>query len=263
MPSPPHILGLYIAKLSDQNLAYNTIKNHVSAIATLHKIFDHSDPSNSFLIQKALSGLSRTSPPPKKLLPITKELLPSLVNALARLPLDNYNFTLFKALILISYYACLRVGEAVLSADSKHTLQFDQISFLPSPLGLTLRIKFNSFKHSSSPSVLDFPSLRDNPVCPVKALSDYLAIRPQSNGNLFIKSCGSPVTRAIFVDILKNSVKFIGLDPLLFNSHSLRSGRATDLALEGYSEAIIKMAGRWHSSAYQQYIRVTSSTFKS
>ena len=263
MPSPPHILGLFIAKLSVQNLAYSTIKNHVSAIGTLHKLFDHPDPSNSFLVQKALSGLSLSSPPPKKLLPITKELLPSLVNALPRLPFAKFDITLFKALILISYYACLRVGEAVSSAEIKHTLQLNQISFLPSAFGPTLRIKFNSFKHSSSPTVLDFPSVRDNPVCPVNALSEYLALRPHIDGNLFVKICGTPVTRSDFVSALKSCVKLIGLDPSLFNTHSLRSGRATDLALEGHSEATIKLAGRWHSSAYQQYIRVTSASFPS
>ena len=46
-----------------------------------------------------------------------------------------------------------------------------------------------------------------------------------------------------------------GLDPLLYSSHSLRIGGATDLAMSGGTEVECRMAGRWHSDVWAIYAR--------
>ena len=46
-----------------------------------------------------------------------------------------------------------------------------------------------------------------------------------------------------------------GLDPLLYSSHSLRIGGATDLAMPGGTEVECRMAGRWHSDVWAIYAR--------
>jgi hypothetical protein len=47
----------------------------------------------------------------------------------------------------------------------------------------------------------------------------------------------------------------IDLDPDLYNTHSFRFGRATDMATQGYTDIQIRMAGRWSSAAYKKYIK--------
>ena len=189
-------------------------------------------------------------------------LLP-LVSSLNRLPLGQFSSTLYKALFLTAYYACLRAGEAVAVPNSNHTLQINQISFPQTASGQILRIKFLTFKHSTSSVTLDFASMPDSFICPVQSLKNYIQIRPKLQGNLFLNSDGSPITRQDYVYHLKMGLKLLGYDDKLFNSHSMRSGRATDLALEGYSSPVIKLAGRWHSSAYEQYIRLAAASFQS
>ena len=54
---------------------------------------------------------------------------------------------------------------------------------------------------------------------------------------------------------LKDLVAAVGENPEDFNTHSLRVGRATDLALAGTSDAIIRQTGRWKSNAYLAYVR--------
>ena len=44
----------------------------------------------------------------------------------------------------------------------------------------------------------------------------------------------------------------------MYNTHSLRAGRATDLAIVGTPDAIIKETGRWTSNAYVKYVRFNS-----
>ena len=75
------------------------------------------------------------------------------------------------------------------------------------------------------------------------------------NGPSFIYRNDVPVKRTFVADILKKYIALLGYDPTRYNTHFLRIGRATDLALSGYSEQIIRQTVRWESDAYLKYIR--------
>ena len=51
------------------------------------------------------------------------------------------------------------------------------------------------------------------------------------------------------------------MDTTRYNTHSFRIGRTTNMMLEGYSEAQIKVAGRWISNAFIRYSRPSILTF--
>ena len=42
-----------------------------------------------------------------------------------------------------------------------------------------------------------------------------------------------------------------------YNTHSFRVGKASDMAVAGVPEAVIRKAGRWSSDAFKRYIRFT------
>ena len=47
----------------------------------------------------------------------------------------------------------------------------------------------------------------------------------------------------------------VDLNPLQYDTHSFRIGRATDLSKGGRSLSKIKRAGRWKSNAVYNYLR--------
>ena len=47
-----------------------------------------------------------------------------------------------------------------------------------------------------------------------------------------------------------------GLDAALFAGHSFHIGAATSAPAAGVEDALIKILGRWQSSAYLHYVRV-------
>ncbi len=51
------------------------------------------------------------------------------------------------------------------------------------------------------------------------------------------------------------AANFLGFADRL-SPHSLRIGAATHAALTGMSDAMIRTAGRWSSSAYTRYVRL-------
>ena len=92
-------------------------------------------------------------------------------------------------------------------------------------------------------------------LCSVMAMLAYLALCGRSAGLMFMRSNGSPLTRSHLVDFIKSALSQCGIDPAKYNGHSFRIGAATMAAACGIADVIIKMLGRWQSSAYSLYIR--------
>ena len=255
--NPRHVL-LFLADLYDKNLQHATLLNYASAIAYQHKMADADDPTATFKVQKFLQGVKNTRPQSQKLHPISTSILRDLLIAVPLTTVNLYMETLIKSMMSLMYWACLRIGEVATSTHGDHVLRLDQLSFeyigaRPSAAIIT----FKSFKHSKGAKpILNIRARPDRSICPVTGLQDYLRLRSQTQcPALFVTSCGQPVTRADFVAWLGQALDKTPHTNLKINSHSFRVGRATDLALQGKSDAYIQKAGRWSSSAYRKYVR--------
>ena len=91
------------------------------------------------------------------------------------------------------------------------------------------------------------------------ALVDFLRIRPNRQGPLFIDQSGIALKRPFVADAIKLLVPYAGLNPSVYNTR-LRIGRTTDLAKDGIPLAIIKETGRWSSQSHVNYIRFPAFT---
>lgn len=96
-------------------------------------------------------------------------------------------------------------------------------------------------------------------ICPVRALVDYLSVRPATPGPLFVFDSGSPLTRAALVANLHEALQQVGLNHREYNGHSFRIGAATTAAQRGLEDSLIQTLGRWKSEAYKTYIKLPRS----
>ena len=55
--------------------------------------------------------------------------------------------------------------------------------------------------------------------------------------------------------VLKNAIVCLGIDASLYDFHSLRAGRTTELIKLGFSIEQVKRMGRWKSNAVYRYIK--------
>lgn len=94
-------------------------------------------------------------------------------------------------------------------------------------------------------------------ICSVKATVAYLSCRLYTTQNykLFIHLNSKPLSRYQFNAVLQKATSN-GTIPGHFRTHSFRTGRATDLALQGTPHADIQRFGRWKSTAFLNYIRI-------
>ena len=239
-------------------LQHATLLTYSSAIAFMHKLNYHCDPTNHFKVTKFLHGAKNLRPTKTKLHPINKNLLKLLVNAIPTLNTSQYNRTLLRAMMTLLYWGCLRIGEIATSNHSDHMLSLQQITIVnQSNHTPYLTINFKSYKHSTG----TLPQLRvyskqDKSICPVTALSSYLQLRPHTNSNaLFLHLLGAPISRSFFAQHLRTLLSSTPHKGKKINTHSFRIGRATDLLMAGASDAKIQKMGRWSSNAYRKYLR--------
>ena len=89
-----------------------------------------------------------------------------------------------------------------------------------------------------------------------------MTLRKEGAGPFFKVQDGRPLTRGRFVSEVKQALSRAGVNCDGYSGHSFRSGAATTAAERGIEDSIIKMLGRWKSSAYQLYVkrRCKSST---
>ena len=161
----------------------------------------------------------------------------------------------------LAFYAFLCIGEMTthFNSNANPPLQLYQITKLISPSGdlQAFKLTFGDFKHSYNSRPFSVVlSRQPNSTCPVVLLSKYLTLRGIRPGAIFVSEGGLPVSRSVFSSQLLRACHLCGLDPSRYKGHSFRIGAASYAADRGFSDAQIRMLGRWKSNAFLRYIRV-------
>ena len=245
----------YLAHLFQIGLSPPTLLTHTSAIAFVHKIAGYQDPTNNFFIKRMLTGACKLKSTPDTRQPFLPHHIKSITASIKALQQSSYIKAMLNAMILLAYNAMLRVGEITahsLKANNLNIIKFQHIHI--SSKGLIIHMQ--AFKHSQNNQVhIKIPEHQKGPLCPVKALRAFVAVRGQGHGPLFVFQNGDPVTCHFFNDQLNILITMSGLQQGKYSSHSLRIGGATTAIMYGASEAQLKVMGRWKSNAFRKYIR--------
>lgn len=100
-------------------------------------------------------------------------------------------------------------------------------------------------------------------LCPVAAILDYMVRRSSEAGPFFTFSDGTFLTRDRFVQEVRAALSRASVDSSAYAGHSFRIGAATTAAKRNVPDSMIKMLGRWESTAYTQYIRTPRDSLAS
>lgn len=252
-----------MAYLSEEKLAYSTVKCYLSAIRHMEISVRGVDPFVASLprLDYVLRGLRRRrgSVPVRPRLPITPDILRALKkhwNPLAA----QFDIVMLWAACLVGFFGFLRAGEFTVASmeafDASVHLSVSDVSVDSRDSPSTVRIvlkqsKTDPFRRGAEV----FLGRTDNDLCPVAALLCYLARRGAAPGPLFRLEDGTPLSRPLLVARLRQALLAIGLNCNLYAGHSLRIGAATAAAARGLEDSTIRTLGRWRSSAYHAYIR--------
>ena len=244
-----------------------TLKSYVSAIKA--KLTADQYQWNDELVY--LSALTRACKIKNDMLrtrlPIQKTLLICILCKVERryiLSQEPYLSTLFKVAYVIGYYGLMRVGEItfsqhVVKAKDVHTGENkDKI--------LIVLHTSKTHKRANRPQKIvierDNWSVNSQNLAnlynPISEIVDYLHMRRaylSDEEPFLIYKNGQPLTSQDLRSNLKDILATMNLNPDLYDTHSLRIGRATDLFKHGVTVEEIKSLGCWKSKAVYKYLR--------
>lgn len=250
-PTLPSSTIAYITHAFNKGLAPATITSQMSALSFLNKMLGCPDPLDHFLVKKMLAGARKLRPQGDARLPITPEILATLLKALDMTVNVLYTKTMLKAVFLLAFHAFLRIGEFTTAAANPHCLALKDVVLSANKI----QISFSSYKHSKGHLTATTIKPTGGVACPVQAMSSYLNLRGLTPGPLFTFPGGGGISRSFFSQHLVAALRWAQLDPARFTSHSFRIGAATTAGAHGMSDSQIAALGRWHSCAYKKYLR--------
>ena len=261
-------LCLFVGHLFADRLSSQTVKSYLAAVRYSQISLGLGDPRVDAMPQLGyvLRGAKKLAKKGKKpRLPISPEILHSLRSYWERLqPGDDFNIKMLWAAACMCFFGFLRSGEIVVPSAREfdpevHLAQGDVLVSDPAnPSYIEVRIKASKtdpFRLGVSVYLGRTGSL----LCPVAAILSYMVTRGPESGAFFRFEDGKPLTRQRFVKEVRTALAASGIDASLYSGHSFRIGAATTAAQRGVSDAVIKMLGRWESSAYTLYIRTPRS----
>ena len=213
-----------------------------------------------------LRGIARSqSAHARTRLPVTPGIMRKLQGVCISGHLSDYVSRLLWAACCLGYFGFLRSGEFTLP----------ELSSPPSILASDLEVdchqkpsivRVHLRRAKSDPfgrGVSIYVGKTGTSLCPVSALLNFMAVRPQGEGPLFVHEDGSPLTRSHFVQLTKHALRLANMDATGYSGHSFRIGAATAAAAAGVPAHFIKMLGRWQSEAYHAYIRTPRESLAS
>ena len=251
---------LYCGFLSKEGIQSTTIRSYVSAIK--HKlILDGYKWDSDLVLFSALTRATKlTKDRVRTRLPIGAKFLDVILFEIQCSFRENkYNQQLYKTLYLTAYYGLMRVGELT---SSPHVLKAVDVNDARNKKGfkLILHTSKTHGRHNYPQKIKICPADKNhNCFCPVEELTKFLQLRGRTaltkEESFFIFKDRRPVRPVDFRNSLKRMIHNLGLDSSLYDTHSFRIGRATDLFKRGVQVDVIKEAGRWKSNAVYKYLR--------
>ena len=254
-------VALYVAHCHEKGLSPSTITSHLSAIAYVHNLAGHVDPTKAFTIRKLLAGASKSAPTYDTRLPITEPVLQKLVSSLHFLCPCHYDRCIYRSIFTLAFYGLARIGELVQTSPRalKNVLQISDIFIgYHGDTPNYVQIRYSNFKHNMNNTVhpVTVNCLeKDSIICPVQALVEYLSVRGSEQGPLYINKTKQAIIRGMFDTTVRRCLQFCQLDSSKYKGHSFRIGGATLAAERGMTDAQIRLLGRWKSDAFKKYIR--------
>ena len=237
----------FISCLSLSGLAPATVLLYVAGVRANFRWHGLPTFNDSFMIKMMLKGVSAKHKEPDIRLPVTRQILHQMCEALPLIMPDYYMVQLYKSMLMLAFHALLRPGKF---SYSPHVVRIEHV-FVDN-MGVTIYLA--SSKTHQFPFCQRVRVAPQHQNCPVRYLLNYLAIRPIQLGTLYVNPNNIPVQNPVVLNLFNKLSEFLDLPPRRYKPHSLRIGVTKELHVKGFSNQIIKDRGRWLSNAFQRYI---------
>lgn len=224
----PTTVALFLASLHRDGKRLSTIRSHLAAVSTAHRLAGLRLDLGHRAIDSVLEGLKREMGvrPVKEAPPLLDTALKTFLSGFGS---EGSQAWRNRCLILIGFGAALRRSEIV-------ALDLDDIAI--SPEGLTVTLRRSKTDQKGEGQVVAIYRAADPDLCVVTALEQWLAFRGREPGPLFVRifkggrlAANRLSDRAIW-QIIDTVAAKLGWRHHGFSPHSLRAGLITSASLK-------------------------------
>ena len=261
--------SLFGAYLVDQGYQSTTLRSYMSAIKCILKDDGYTWNDSKLLLSTLVHGCHVENDTVRTRLPIQIGLLELIMFELQRMFGSQYYLEiLYKTLFCIAYYGLFRIGELT---KSEHCIKAKDvhISDNKDKILLVLRSSKTHGKYDKPQEIVISANenyydqtnkyVKRAVFCPFQLASHYFELRggyEEDTDEMFIFKDRQPVLSSHVCKVMRQAITALGLNPMLYNTHSYRAGRAFDLVFKfEKSVEFVKSAGRWKSSTVYKYIK--------
>lgn len=268
-PSENDIL-YFIASLNDKGLAVGTIKGVLSGLGHFCRLQVGQSPlidavGNPYpRVQQLLRAIKLAHGKPRReRLPVTTDLLRRVHDLL--LSEGRPDSLVYRTAFAVAVYALLRVSEfvcpGVASFDPERQANLQDLQVHPSldaPTRATLLIRASKTDPFRNQHLVTMYAT-GQPDCPVMTAAMYLRANAhrQPNEPLFRLAGGKNLTRGRVSDQLRDCMTKLGFDARSYAPHSFRIGGTVSCAAAGVPTYVLSILGRWSSTCYLSYLKLT------
>ncbi|KAJ7324885.1 hypothetical protein JRQ81_017905 [Phrynocephalus forsythii] len=241
-PLPIEHLQRFLVHLHRKGLAPASLQGNLAALAFYAKLKGHNDTTGDFRVRGMIAGWSRERGTiADDRFPLTPQLLVRMGAHWPRVCRDASEVSLFRAASLLAFFGALRVSEMVAASwgdKSFRALTVTDVTITTTCL--TVRVRRSKTDQQGRGAVLTLGPCSVEAICPVRAMSDYLACRGPVAGYLFQHTDGTPLTKFQFGTLAGKVLQQLGVGSLRFGTHSFRIGAASTAAALGYPRGDIR-----------------------
>ena len=253
--------------MASQGLAPTSIKVYLAALRNKQIALGFPDTAHTAMPKLKLisNGIARAKASTPNLAttvrqPITPHILQQLKAHWSVQPIDHTKIMLWAACTM-AFFGFFRMGELTIPSAAAfnpaiHLTPADvAIDKRENPSLIQVQLKASKTDQLRRGVSIFIGKTGDN-ICPVAAISAYLAVRGADGGPFFRFPTGEPLTKENFTKHVRAALTSCGFNPALYAGHSFRIGAATTAAERGIEDSTIKALGRWKSDAFQAYIKI-------
>lgn len=201
LPTDEWVVMHYLQECAQNGEAISTLRHRLYAIAFVHRVLGHSDPTRESLVKEALAGLEAKAKcekrEPRHITPLNIEQIRQLLDAIGNELVDLRD----KALILTGFFGGLR--QLDLQQIAVEDLVVSEGQYL-----IAMEKGDRSAGYRAPPKRV-LPLLPGSPYCPVAALDEWLVRSGISSGPIFraINRHGQLSRRGLSHTAMNNIVK--------------------------------------------------------
>ena len=261
--------ALYGAYLVDRGAKSATVKSYFSAIKKVLEQINYKLCMDDVLLNSLAKACRLVNDRVKTRLPISSRLLEQILFEVERKFSKQYYLEcMYKAIFSLAYYGLLRIGELT---NGPHVMKAKDVQIAVNKEKILITL-YTSKTHGaeSRPQEIKISSNRSKPsannrvrctnrlFCPFKITKRYFAMRGnyyEDDDQFFVFRDGSPVYPSHVKKVLREILKSLNFNEKLFDCHSFRIGRCSEMIKLGIPIEVVKRLGRWRSNAVYRYIR--------